>query len=102
MSDPSELAPGRPRAREPCRNYQMIGAGGQEFLVEVDGERFRVRTMEPKGQRYSYNDDWLTGPKPDYGFNCSRGLVEFTYDDHVSSIRDFLADIDPETGYMAD
>ena len=80
----------------------MIGAQGQEFLLEVDGERFRVWTTEPEGERHSYNYDWLTGPNLHYGFNCSRGLVEFTYDDHVSSIRDFLADIDPKTGYMAD
>ena len=68
----------------------------------MDGERFRVWTMEPEGQRYSYSYDWLTSPNPDYGFSCSRGLVEFTDDDHVSMIRAFLADIDPETGYMAD
>lgn len=80
----------------------MTGARGQELFVEVDGERFRVWTTEPEGPQYSYNYDWLTGPNPDYGFSCSQGLVDFTYDDHVSSIRGFLADIDPKTGYMAD
>ena len=35
-------------------------------------------------------------------FNCFRGFIESTYDDHVNSIRGSLSDINPKTGYMAD
>lgn len=66
--------------------------------IEVDGERFRV-TVDGDGASY----DWLSGPNKDYGFSLSvMGPTRFTFprEFHVSQIKTFLADIDPETGYL--
>lgn len=52
-------------------------------------------------QEYHY--DWLTGPNPGYGFaggTCPPSTL--TDEDHIEAIRDFLAEIDPETGYLSD
>ncbi len=72
-------------------------AATSETIV-VDGERFRITVT---GQEASY--DWLSGPNKDYGFSLSvQGATKFTFprEFHVSQIKQFLADIDPETGYL--
>jgi hypothetical protein len=69
-------------------------------LLTVDGERFRVAArVESPG---TYDFDWLTGPH-EYGFGLSRA------DGHVMSraemeqaIREFLGQVDPATGYLAE
>lgn len=71
--------------------------GVREFTV--DGETFLV-TAKPRSE---YQFDWTSGPNPDYGFVTSifpHG--EMTDEQIVASIHDFLAEIDPETGYLAD
>lgn len=64
----------------------------------VDGETFEV-TTDPAlpGQ---YHCRWLTGPH-DYGFFIARsdGLV-IGEDDLRPAISDFLAEVNPETGYL--
>ena len=86
-------------------------------LVSVDGEAFRVRLHEDGG----FDCEWLSGPNPGYGFGsgASSGYVlrardgvpssdvalppERADDDRVrSSIRGFLAMIDPRTGFVGD
>lgn len=65
--------------------------------VEVDGELFDVSVVTP-GQ---YQFDWVSGPNPGYGFGSatsdgspeSRAVME-------ESIRSFLAQVDPKTGYI--
>lgn len=68
--------------------------------IEVDGERFAV-SVSGQGARY----DWITGPNKDYGFSLEvQGATKFTFprEFHVSQIKSFLDDIDPETGYLPD
>lgn len=68
--------------------------------VTVDGETFAVRRRENDG---SYHYDWVTGPNPDYGFSIGSQLpLDFSREQHEAQIRDFLAGIDPNTGYLGD
>ena len=65
------------------------------YTLDVDGEVFTVRSHEG-GTDY----DWVSGPNKDYGFGTSaRDMPE---EGHRESIRDFLAMIDPVTGYIGD
>lgn len=63
----------------------------------VDGQRFRIT---PEG-RDRYHFDWVSGPNPNYGFSSQtsdrRPHTEATLDE---AIRDFLDQVDPETGYI--
>lgn len=75
----------------------MTAHNGSEFVV--DGETFIVTERE----RSQYQFDWVSGPNPDYGFITSiYPHGEMTDEQVVASIHDFLAEIDPETGYLAD
>ena len=65
------------------------------FELEVDGEVFEVVYSPTRGSTYA----WLSGPNAGYGFGSS-GPRPATLDDHRAAIRDFLAQIDPETGYI--
>lgn len=68
-------------------------------LLTVDGEQFRI--LQRGFGDYYY--DWLTGPNADYGFaGGTNPPSELTDDDHIEAIRDFLAEIDPETGYLSE
>lgn len=73
--------------------------GGDAREFTVDGETFHV-TAEPRNQ---YRFDWVSGPNPGYGF-VTAIYGGGTLDDQqvVASIHDFLAEIDPETGCLAD
>ncbi|MGS2614879.1 hypothetical protein ACVCAH_10170 [Micromonospora sp. LZ34] len=69
---------------------------GEPVLLTVDGQDFRVRARaeEPSG----YDFDWLNGPH-DYGFGLS-GPAAMSRPEMERAIRDFLAQIDPATGYL--
>lgn len=81
----------------------------QERELVVDGERFRVMV-----EGLTHHVTWLTGPNPGYGFGGTLAggaggtperiatvMAETTDDDAMNrSIRSFLADIDPATGYL--
>jgi hypothetical protein len=67
------------------------------FTIEVDGELFAVRKAADGGTAY----DWLSGPNEGYGFGLS-GPPEMSVEDHRAQVRDFLAMVDPTTGYIAD
>ena len=72
---------------------------GSARKFTVDGETFLV-TTEKRGE---YRFDWISGPNPDYGFMTSiYPDGEMTDEQIIASIHDFLAEIDPETGYLAD
>ncbi len=77
-----------------------VRSGSEQFLT-VGRERFRVRLRRRHGPLYEYDYDWLTGPNDGYGFGVS-GPFEHSDDDHKARIRDFLADIDPVTGYLSE
>ena len=71
--------------------------GLTELTLEVDGELFAVRPDEDGGTGYI----WVSGPNPGYGFGVSPFQGK-SPDEHRQAIRDFLADIDPVTGYLAE
>ncbi|MBM9460256.1 hypothetical protein JK386_10105 [Nocardioides sp. zg-536] len=58
---------------------------GETFLVAPDGRG---------GTSYT----WLTGPNDGYSFGSSPAAE--TVEQHGEHIRDFLAMIDPQTGYV--
>jgi hypothetical protein len=77
----------------------MAPTDSVEELLMVDGEQFRVRLRPRHGLLYEYDYDWLSGPNEGYGFGVS-GPFEESEDEHTARIRDFLAHIDPATGYL--
>ncbi|MGP3998798.1 hypothetical protein [Streptomyces sp. 8N706] len=67
--------------------------------LTVDGEQFHVK--ERAGSPATYDFTWLTGPNPDYGFTCAlHGATHMTVPELEESIRDFLRQVDPDTGYI--
>jgi len=87
----------------------MIGASAAattlrldpEPLIDVDGEVFRVVASAERPGQYDYT--WVSGPNPGYGFSgASSDRREPTESEHEESVREFLAQIDPATGYLAD
>ncbi|WBQ06785.1 hypothetical protein [Kribbella sp. CA-293567] len=71
----------------------------QPVNVEVDGQLFEVRER-PDGSGH-HDFTWLSGPNPGYGFSSktSDGSPH-SQTDLVESIRSFLAQVDPATGYI--
>jgi hypothetical protein len=67
--------------------------------VEVEGEVFDVVARRDRPGQYHFA--WVSGPNPDYGFSsgASDGR-EMSNTDIDASIRDFLAQVDPETGFI--
>jgi hypothetical protein len=72
-------------------------AAAPAFTLEVDGQVFALRPDGRGGMGY----DWLSGPNSGYGFGLSPADGRTT-EQHVGHIRDFLAEVDPATGYLAD
>ena len=71
-----------------------------EQILVVDGERFRVSEHRRQDRYHCYSYDWLTGPNPGYGFGSS--APQQSNEDHTTAIRYFLADFDPDTGYLSE
>jgi hypothetical protein len=69
--------------------------GVTPLTLEVDGETFALSTNTFGGTDYT----WLSGPNTGYGFGSSP-TPNWSLEDHRQSIRDFLAQIDPITGYI--
>jgi len=65
------------------------------FTLEVNGEVFALRPDQQGGTDYT----WVSGPNPDYGFSLSP-TPNSSLDEHRANIRNFLAMIDPATGYI--
>ncbi len=66
--------------------------------MTVDGQEFRIRTRADEPGTYDF--DWLSGPH-DYGFTLSGGAGwAMSVPEMEEAIRDFLAEIDPATGYL--
>ena len=94
-------------------DWRPTAADGPITLT-VQGETFQV-TVKPDGG-CSYK--WASGPNPGYGFGSGapaiarRGVGRSTSSlppiptrtiaQHRTSIRGFLAEIDPDTGYMTE
>ena len=70
------------------------------FTLDVDGELFAVQVVDSPDTNYSDTGyTWLNGPNEDYGFGIG-GPSTPTLDDHRERIREFLAGVDPATGYL--
>ncbi len=67
------------------------------ITLEVDGEVFSLRPDPYGGTTYT----WLSGPNPGYGFGLSP-TPQASLDEHRAHIRGFLAEIDPNTGYLSE
>jgi hypothetical protein len=78
----------------------MSERGGAEpaLRLEVDGEVFTMVARPGHPGQYDYT--WLSGRDPDYGFTSVRSDGEPSTAEHIEAIRGFLAQIDPETGYI--
>lgn len=75
------------------RTYRELGN------FTVDGETFAVRRCdEDRSTQY----DWVSGPNDGYGFNTFGSSEPLSHGQRVACIRDFLAGIDPATGYLRD
>jgi hypothetical protein len=67
--------------------------------LEVDGEVFTVAARTGRPGQYDYT--WISGRDPEYGFTSARSDGQpSTKAEHMAAIRSFLAQIDPETGYL--
>lgn len=67
-------------------------------MITVDGQVFRVRARAKEPGTYDF--DWLNGPQR-YGFGLSRaGRPEMSRAEMEEAIGDFLAQINPATGYL--
>ena len=64
--------------------------------VTVDGETFTVRRSDDGATHH----DWISGPNDGYGFSTFGGTEPIGHARDIADIRDFLAAIDPATGYL--
>lgn len=74
----------------------------ETFALEVDEEQFAIRVVADPATGYtdaSYT--WLSGPNEGYGFG-SGGRLEPSLEEHRQRIREFLAMVDPITGFIED
>jgi hypothetical protein len=72
-------------------------ADARPLMLDVDGEVFALSPNESDGTDYT----WLSGKNPGYGFGVSP-TPNLSLDEHRKNIRDFLAVVDPTTGYIED
>ncbi|MFD3708815.1 hypothetical protein [Streptomyces sp. NPDC058677] len=67
--------------------------------MSVDGEEFEV--CQPHDSPGTYHFTWLTGSDPQYGFGFrSHPPVHVGRADLEEAIRDFLSQVDPDTGHI--
>jgi hypothetical protein len=75
---------------------------GITFVLEVDGEQFAVREVADRATGYTDTGyTWLSGPNQGYGFGVG-GPAHPSRPEHRRRIREFLAMVDPGTGYAED
>jgi hypothetical protein len=76
-----------------------LNAGQTPIRVTVDGELFEVVASSERPGRYQFV--WLSGPNKGYGFGTARSDGGAMSERQMeASIRNFLAQVDAETGYM--
>ncbi len=72
------------------------------FRLDVEGQEFAVRVvMDPVTGYADSSYTWLSGPHDGYGFSTG-GPSNPSLDEHRQAARDFLAMVDPTTGYIGD
>ncbi|MGH3738670.1 MAG: hypothetical protein ACRDT6_24160 [Micromonosporaceae bacterium] len=76
--------------------------GIRTFTLEVTGEQFAVRLVVDPATGYTDTVyTWLSGPNTGYGFGTG-GPANPSLEEHRRRIREFLAMVDPTTGYIED
>lgn len=97
-ADPSAVLPGLYRDPEDLPDPDSI----RTFALEVDGEQFAVRVVVDPATGYTDTGyTWLSGPNRGYGFGTG-GPPDPSLEEHQQRIREFLAMVDPTTGYIED
>ena len=72
-----------------------------DMALVVNGELFHVR--EKVGIPGDYHFDWLSGPNDGFGFGlATSNRTRLSVEELRAHISDWLATIDPETGYTSD
>ncbi|HEY7043914.1 MAG TPA: hypothetical protein VH419_09635 [Nocardioidaceae bacterium] len=67
--------------------------------MDVDGEEFDVSERPDRTGEYHF--DWVSGPNAGYGFTTATSdHSELDQAELEEAIREFLAMVDPETGYI--
>lgn len=96
-SEPSRRGPGRARHTGPC----AAGKPGVDPVeLVVDGETFVVTRRADSPRTFDF--DWTSHPES-YGFTVGMNF-DWMPDraELIDQVRSFLAEIDPETGYLPD
>lgn len=77
-------------------------AAVRTFALEVEGEQFAVRVeVDPVTGYTDSGYTWLSGPNEGYGFGAG-GPPSPSLEEHRQRVREFLAMIDPATGFIED
>jgi hypothetical protein len=77
----------------------LVAAAGRPIRVEVDGQLFEILARPDRPGQYDVA--WVSGPNPGYGFSsASSDGSAMSMGDFEEAIRGFLAQVDPETGYI--
>lgn len=72
-----------------------------DLRLEVEGEAFEIHADPNQPGAYHYS--WVSGPDAGYGFTSRRSdFGTNSLAEHELNIRNFLALVDPETGYIED
>ena len=86
---------------EPSAGAPPIRYDAHPYETCVEGETWIVRQRAEEPGTYDF--DWVSGPNEGYGFGLSRSDgAQSTEAELDERIRDFLADIDPATGFLPD
>jgi len=76
-----------------------LDAGQTPTRVAVEGELFEVMANPERPGQYDFA--WLSGPNKGYGFSTARSDGGAMSEREMeASIRNFLAQVDPETGHI--
>ena len=73
--------------------------GGRPRRMTVDGQRFEVVTRRDRPGQHDVT--WISGPDPGYGFTSATSDGRpLSVAELEQGIRNFLAQVDPETGHL--